>query len=41
LAHYVHQLLFKMGIVAQLETHDTVRFEAIPLPDATYRAFAR
>ena len=38
-AHDIHQLFFKMGIIADLETHDTVGFETILLPDATHRAF--
>jgi len=38
-AHDFHQLLFKMGIITDLETHDTMRFEAVLFPDATHRAF--
>ena len=38
--HDIHQRLFKLCIVADVETDDPVRFEPSSFPDATHHAFA-
>ena len=37
--HDIHQLLFELWIVADLETYDPVRLESISFSDSPHRAF--